>query len=124
MNISGSGIAIVGANYTLSSNVGGVQNLDAVITHYQWTKDGNESRMGTSTLILFPLRLADAGLYTCEITITSTYLHGSFTIVGSYGVIVQSEISFFFLYFISIHARFSQQFQLRYQSLCQQKTHL
>ena len=99
MNISGRGNLIIGENYTLLSNVDGIQNLDAVIAHYHWTKpDSSNIRIGSSTLILPSLRLSDAGLYTCEINITSTYLHGNFMIVGTHPVNIQSKIFCYFIY--------------------------
>ena len=66
----------LGETYNLTCNVNGADNLNAVIT-YNWTKDnGTKTLLKTNTTNYnFPtFRLSDAGNYTCEVNVNSTYL--------------------------------------------------
>ena len=81
---------------TLTCDVSGANNLNPTIT-YQWTRnDGStQTPFGTNsnTLILSPLRLSNAGDYTCSVTVSSTLLNND--IITSSGtpqrVMIQSE---------------------------------
>ena len=83
--------------YTLTCDVSGADNLTPMIT-YKWTRnDGStQIQVGTNsnTLTLSPLRLSNAGDYTCSATINSVLLNnpwfGSYTQFES--VTIQSEL--------------------------------
>ena len=79
VEISNHGIvSAAGADYELSCNVTGVENLNTSMT-YRWTKNsGTQTSVGMNSNIVFsPLRLSDAASYSCEVTISSDYLTGS-----------------------------------------------
>ena len=74
---------ILGENYTLTCTVFGFTN-----PNYTWKKDGTELTSAMGQILSFtPLRLSDAGLYTCiinddylyrdnkEVTITGICMH-------------------------------------------------
>ena len=74
---------ILGKNYTLTCTVFGLTN-----PNYTWEKDGTELTSAMGQILSFtPLRLSDAGLYTCiinddhlyrdnkEVTITGICMH-------------------------------------------------
>ena len=66
----------LGETYNLTCNVNGAGNLNATTT-YHWTKDnGTNTLLKTNTTnYSFPtFRLSDAGNYTCEVNVNSTYL--------------------------------------------------
>ena len=70
-------IPTAGQSNTLTCNVSGDEDLNLTIT-YQWTKNnGTQTHVGTNsnTLSFFFLRLSDAGQYTCQVNVTSPYLH-------------------------------------------------
>ena len=64
--------------YTLTCTVTGAENLSPTIT-YQWTRDNGttQTQVGTNsnTLSFSPLSLSDAGRYTCDVTVGSSYLN-------------------------------------------------
>ena len=64
--------------YSLSCGVSGADNLDPSIT-YEWTKkNGTETQLQAGSdpnIVSFsPLRLSDAGEYTCQVNVSSSYL--------------------------------------------------
>ena len=72
-----------GQNYTLTCSVSG-----ASVTTYQWRKDGSVIQGETTEKLSFsPLRLSDAGQYTCEVTVNSM------TLTDDENVIIMSKIS-------------------------------
>ena len=82
--------------YTLTCDVSGADNLNPIIT-YLWTRDDGNTQIlvGTSsnTLTLSPLRLSNAGDYTCSVTVSSTLLNNDIMMSAdnSQRVMVQSE---------------------------------
>ena len=68
--VSGDGTPTAGQSYTLTCSVSG-----ASVTTYQWRKDGSVLQGETTEMLSFsPLRLSDAGQYTCEVTVNSMTL--------------------------------------------------
>ena len=65
-----------GQDYRLTCNVSGAENIIPIIT-YQWTKENGTQTLvetNSSTLFFSPLKLSDAGLFTCNIGVSSPYL--------------------------------------------------
>ena len=92
-----SGSSVLGeSGFTLSCCVSGADHLNPFIT-YQWTmyngslwmqiQDGPDPR----TISFAPLRVADAGKYTCQATIRSTNDDSSLIRSGSRDVMVSSK---------------------------------
>ena len=82
--------------YTLTCTVSGTENLSPSIT-YQWTKNnGTQTQMqagtNTNTLSFSPLSLSDAGRYTCQATVSSSYLNNDITMMNSQDVMLQGGL--------------------------------
>ena len=67
--VSGCETPTAGQNYTFTCSVSG-----ASVTNYQWRKNGIMVSETGPTLSFSPLRLSDAGQYTCEVTVNSMTL--------------------------------------------------
>ena len=84
--------------YSLTCGVSGAGNLNPTIT-YQWTKNnGTQTQIqvgaNSGVLSFSPLRLSDAGQYTCQATISSPYLNDDIiTTTDSGNVTIQSELN-------------------------------
>ena len=66
---------VLGVMYTLTCNVTG-----AAVTTYQWRKNGSILQGQTTEILSFsPLRLSDAGRYTCGITVMDSPILSSGT---------------------------------------------
>ena len=82
---------------TLTCDVSGADNLNPAIT-YQWTRnDGStQTPVGTNsnTLSLSPLRLSNAGDYTCNATVSSILLNDDIpaSADNTQRVTIQSEL--------------------------------
>ena len=66
-------MSVAGQGYALICSLSGVENLNPIIT-YQWIKNnGTQIQVGTNsnTISFSPLRLSDAGQYTCQVTVDS-----------------------------------------------------
>ena len=86
------------SGYSLTCGVTGAENLDPSIT-YQWTKNNGtqtQIQVGAEPKVLYfsPLRLTDAGRYTCQAIISSPYLHSDITMMDTQDVTLQSEFSY------------------------------
>ena len=89
-------LLVVGqTNNTLTCGVSGAERLSPTIT-YQWTRHNGttQTQVGTNseTLPLSPLRLSDAGNYSCSIT--SILLNNPVTANNSLSVSIQSKHSY------------------------------
>ena len=88
---------------TLTCGVSGAENLNLMIV-YQWTRyNGTTSEPvgnNTNTLSLSPLRLSDAGNYSCSIT--STLLNNPISATNSQSVMIQSNCDIILLLRISL----------------------
>ena len=73
--------------YSLTCNVAVDASLNSIT--YQWTKDnGTQTQVGADRVLsFFPLRLSDAGRYTCQATVAPC----SITIMDTQDVTLQSE---------------------------------
>ena len=85
------------SGYSLTCDVNGTENLNPSIT-YQWTKNnGTQTQIQVgadpSVLSFSPLKLSDAGEYTCHATVSSPYLNSDLTLMNSQDVRIQSELS-------------------------------
>ena len=86
---------------TLTCGVSGDEKLNLTIT-FQWTRyNGSTSiHVGTElmkSLPLSPLRLSDAGHYSCSVTGISTLLNNPVTAENNQSVIIQSKHVLFFV---------------------------
>ena len=84
------------SGYSLTCGVNGAGNLNASTT-YQWTKNNGtqtQIQIGANPKVLSfsPLRLSDAGQYTCQATVSSPYLSDSINMMASRSVTVLSEL--------------------------------
>ena len=87
-------------NYTLTCNVTVAEHLCPYTTTYQWTKHNStvtQLQVGadheSNTLSFSPLRLSDAGQYTCQATVHSFRKNYDITVMESQNVRIQSELS-------------------------------
>ena len=95
VQITASGPPLLGQNsYSLTCGVTGAENLNPSIT-YQWTKNNGTLAVGADPHVLSfsPLRLSDAGRYTCQATVSSPYLNNNITMINSQDVTLQSEFN-------------------------------
>ena len=92
VQITASGPPVVGQSYSLTCTVTGAENLSPSIT-YQWTKNnGAQTQIGADRVLSFSsLRLSDAGQYTCQATVSSSYLNNDITIMDTHDVRLQSK---------------------------------
>ena len=67
------GLKVGQTGTTLTCNVFGADNLNPTIT-YQWTKD-NVTGAKSEAVTLSPLQLSHAGVYTCSVNVSSTFLN-------------------------------------------------
>ena len=75
--ISSSGTPIVGENYTLSCSVTGVVSLNVSINFEWWKSDG--SLVSSNAVLTFsPLIFSHGGRYTCDATVSSSYIENDY----------------------------------------------
>ena len=81
-------------NYTLTCNVLVADHLCPYVTIYQWTKNDSVAEVEvdnvSNTLSFSPLRLSDAGQYTCHATVHSFRINDDITVMESQDVRIQS----------------------------------
>ena len=85
----------MGQSYTLICNVQ-VTDYLCPFTSYQWTKSNGtitqlEVEAEPNTLSFSPLRLSDAGQYTCLATIRSFRISSDVTVMGTHEVRIQGK---------------------------------
>ena len=76
-----------GQNYTIMCNVLGADNLNSTLT-YKWTKSNSSQTLCvlTTNHALFnfsPIKVSDAGNYSCKVNVSSSYLKESVVVVNS-----------------------------------------
>ena len=85
------------SDYSLTCGITGTGNLSRTTT-YQWTKNNGTQtqQVGTdsNTLAFSPLRLSNAGRYTCQATVSSPYVNNDITVMNTQDVRLQSEFSY------------------------------
>ena len=97
VQITTSGSSVVGeSGFTLTCCISGADNLNPFII-YQWTKDnGTQTQIQDGadprTISFSPLRVSDAGQYTCQASISSTNLDNRLIQFCSRHVMVSSEL--------------------------------
>ena len=75
---------VLGETFHLTCNVTGANNLKTITT-YHWTKDNGTRTLLKNNAMIYnfsTFRLSDAGNYTCEVNVNSTYLDD---IINAYG---------------------------------------
>ena len=92
VQIDPSGTSTLRQNYSLTCGVTGAENLNPS-TNYVWTKNnGTQTQVGADRVLSFsPLRLSDAGRYTCQATVSSPYLNSDITMVDTLDIIYTSK---------------------------------
>ena len=95
MSIHLDGVLQLGENFNLTCTIVGAEDLHPVTT-YHWTKNGDTNIQaiklnGSSILSFHPLNYSDAGLYTCQVGINSTYLIKNLTVDDSRNITIQSK---------------------------------
>ncbi len=90
-----SGAPILGQSYTMTCNVDVTDNLCPLIS-YRWTKNNGtvtqlEAGIEPNTLSLSPLRLSDAGLYTCLATVHSIHITNYVTVTETHKIRIQGK---------------------------------
>ena len=97
MSIHLDGVLQLGENFILTCTIVGAEDLHPVTT-YQWTKNSDTNNViqtiklnGSNVLSFHPLNYSDAGLYTCQVGINSTYLIKSLTFNDSSNITIQSK---------------------------------
>ena len=85
------------SGYSLSCRVSGTDDLDPFLT-YQWTKKNGtqiQIQLGPDPNILSfsPLRLSDAGEYSCQVNVSSYYLSNDISVLSSHVISIKSEFS-------------------------------
>ena len=83
------------SGYSLMCSISGAEHISPNIT-YQWTKNNGtqtQIQVGADPKVLSfsPLRLSDAGRYTCQATVSSPYLNDDITRMDLQDVTLQSE---------------------------------
>ena len=81
LDISTTGIALVGENYVLTCTLHGIESfyIPPAINIAWRNPDGDVLITGSSTplyLFMDPLQLSDEGMYICEVTVRSEYMEG------------------------------------------------
>ena len=100
VQVTPSGDPVLGqSGYSLICDVTGTENLNPSII-YQWTKNNGtltqiqNVEANSEVLSFSPLRLSDAGQYTCQATVNSPkYLTNDITEMNSQYIMLQSELS-------------------------------
>ena len=78
-------------DYSLTCGVTGTESLNPSIT-YQWTKNGAQTVIGSNKVLSFAsLGFSDTGLYTCQATISSSYLSSDITMMDTQDITIQSK---------------------------------
>ena len=88
---------VAGQNYVLTCGVIGAENLSPNIT-YWWTKDSSGNIGYHSSSISFsPLRLSDAGQYTCHIIVQSPFIYNEASVTAYQNVTLKRKSNIFIL---------------------------
>ena len=79
--VSESGVTpIIGIIYSLTCTVSGVERLTNATITYRWLKDGGLlSNQTNETLSFASLSFFDVGVYSCEVTVMSSFISNPIT---------------------------------------------
>ena len=81
-----------GQSYTLTCSVSGANNFNPA---YQWRKDSSTIDGETEPILSFTsLMLVDAGEYTCQVTVSSSYLNEDIIVSNTLNVTVPSKLGY------------------------------
>ena len=106
---SAAGIPTAGQTYSLDCSVSGTSNPAT----YQWFDSNGTQLANTSQLQFSPLRVSDAGVYTCRATVEGEVLEGSVTV----------NINCKYLYTVSYNNRVFTFFASLNMLLCNSQLH-
>ena len=81
----------IGHEYSLLCSISGAENLNATLVYYEWRSTDQLLSSNSSTLRFSSLKLSDAGRYTCQVSVTSNYLHEAITMIESYNLLIKSK---------------------------------
>ena len=95
-NITASGSADEGSNYTLTCTINGDESLAATNRTFQWERvdsmdDTLQGTIADNTLTFNPLSHDYAGEYRCNASFDSPYLIGSQYVMTSFNITVTSK---------------------------------
>ena len=98
VEIRSNGVILPGQDFSLNCMISGAESLNPILT-YQWIKNNVTGRMqvgfNISTLSFSSLRLSDAGQYSCQVTVSSRYLHGVLNVTSApFDVHIQGKFTF------------------------------
>jgi hypothetical protein len=79
----------IGREYTLTCSILGAENLNATLA-YKWRNE-DQSLSNSSVLQFSSLKLSDAGRYTCQVLVTSSYLYNSITATEYQDLVIKSK---------------------------------
>ena len=96
VEIRSNGVILPGQDFSLNCMISGAESLNPILT-YQWIKNNVTGRMqvgsNMSTLSFSSLRLSDAGQYSCQVTVSSRYLHGVLNVTSApFDVHIQGKL--------------------------------
>ena len=92
LQVTTSGVPIIGQNiYMLTCKALVADHLCPLIS-YRWTKrNGTVAQPENRTITFSPLRLSDAGQYTCHVTVYSYRFNNEVTVMKSHEVRIHSR---------------------------------
>ena len=95
--IRSNGVILPGKDFSLNCAISGAESLNPILT-YQWIKNNGSGRIqvgsNMGSLSFSSLRLSDAGQYSCQVTVSSRYLHDVLNVTSApFDVCIQGKIS-------------------------------
>ena len=96
VEIKSNGVVLPGQDFSLNCMISGAESLNPILT-YQWIKNNDTGRMqvgsNMSILSFSSLRLSDAGQYSCQVTVSSQYLHDALNVTSAlFDVSIQGKL--------------------------------
>ena len=91
--ITSSSVPMAGQSFSLTCSLTGGASLQPTLS-YQWTRDGGSLMTSTATLNFDTLNLSDAGIYSCQVILTSSQLEGGHTVAAHYTIKFMGKLKF------------------------------